>query len=51
MNRWTVVGFTVLVFAAMPLYLAMLTTGWAWRRVAFNVNKVKLSYHFASPIR
>ena len=51
MNRWAVVGITVLVLAAMPLYLAMLTAGWAWRRVVFNVDKVKLAYPFASPTR
>ena len=51
MNRWAVVGITVLVLAAMPFYLAIPTTGWAWRRVLFNVNKLKLSYPFAFPIR
>lgn len=51
MNRWAVVGITVLVFAAMPFYLAMLATGWVWRRVVFSGNKVKLSYPFGSPIR
>ena len=28
MNRWAVLGITVLVFAATPFYLAMLATGW-----------------------
>ena len=51
MNRWAVVGFTVLVLAAMPFFLAILTIVWAWRCVVFNVNKLKLSYRFASPIR
>ena len=48
MNRWAVVGITVLVLAAMPFFLAMLATRWAWRRLMF---KVKLSHPFASPIR
>ena len=51
MNRWAVVGITVLVFAAMPFFLAILATGWACRSVMFNVNKHKLSYPFASPVR
>ena len=51
MNRWAVLGITALVLAAMPFYLAILTTRWAWRRVVFNVNKVELSYPFTSPIR
>ena len=51
MNRWSVVGITVLVLAAMPFYLAILATGWIWRRLVFNVNKVKFSYPFAFPMR
>lgn len=51
MNRWAVVGITVLVLAAMPFYLAILTTGWTWRRLVFNVNKVKFSHSFAFPTR
>ena len=51
MNRWAVVGITVLVLAAMPFFLAILAAGWAWRRLMFNVNKLKLPYPFASPVR
>ena len=51
MNRWAVVGITVLVLAAMPFFLAILAAGWAWRRLMFNVNKLKLFYTFTSPVR
>ena len=51
MNRWAVAGITFLVFAAMPFYVAILASGWAWRRVALNANKIKLCYRIASPIR
>ena len=51
MNRWAVAGIIVLVLAAMPVFLAIITIGWAWRRLVFNFNKIKLSYTFASPIR
>ena len=51
MNRWGVLGITVLVVAGMPFFLAILATGWAWRRLMFKVKTLKLSYPFASPIR
>ena len=51
MNRWAVIGITVLVLAAMPFYLAILATGWTWRRLVFNVNNVKFSHSFDFPTR
>ena len=51
MNRWAVVGITFFLLAAMPFFLAILAAGWAWRRLMFNVNKLKLSYPFDFPTR
>ena len=49
LNRWSVLVVFLLILAAVPFYLLLLTLGWTWRALVASAVKLTSRYEKERP--